>query len=136
VLSRLWIGVVVLMMFGFIGCGPNPVVGGTRGVLLADGAPVADVQVSVYQPEEGSWQPIGFADTASDGTFRLLLNEARGPLQLDEGQYRFTLQSVGAPLVIPRELSAVETTPLQASWSGDEPQLTLNLKQKLVQSRR
>jgi hypothetical protein len=133
---RLLIGIVALTMPWLGGCGPSPVVGGTSGLLLAGGEPVADVQVTVYQPAEGDWRPIGFADTAADGTFRLLLNEARGPLQLVRGEYRFTLQSVGAPVVIPNDVKEVGTTSLRSAWTGEEPQLMLQLPKKLVQTRR
>ena len=120
----------------FAGCGPTPVVGGTSGVLLAGGEPLADVQLTVYAARDGAWQPIGFADTSADGQFRLLLNEARGPLELEPGDYRFTLQSVGAPVVIPQALARVEATTLQTTWTGNETQLTLTLPTRLAQPRR
>lgn len=118
------------------GCGPRPVVGGTSGRLHAGGEPLGDMQVTAYLAEAGDWKPIGFADTAADGTFRLLLDGARGPLVLAPGEYRFTLQSVGSPLVVPQELAQVERTPLQKTWTGAEGELDLSLPRKLTQLRR
>ena len=117
------------------GCGPRPVVGGTSGVLLAGGEPLADMQLTVYENQLGTWEAIGFADTAADGTFKLLLNEARGPLQLAPGSYRFTLQSVGAPLLVPQQLAQVDTTTLQTEWTGNDTELKLTLPSKLAQRR-
>jgi len=125
-----------VLLLPVVGCGPAPVVGGTSGMLQAGGEPLADMQVVVYQAEEGVWKPIGFADTAADGRFQLLLNEARGPLELAPGQYRFTLQSVGSPVQVPKEFGQIEATPLQKTWSGVEPELNLTIPHKLKQPRR
>ena len=131
----LWTAVALLGPL-LVGCGPSPVVGGTSGVLRAGGEPLGDIQVTVYQPKDAAWQPIGFADTAIDGTFRLLLSGAAGPLELAPGEYRFTLQSVGAPVIVPKELTDVGTTPLRASWNNEQAQLTLSLPKKLRPTRR
>jgi hypothetical protein len=132
------IAVLAVVILAAAGCGARPVEGGTPGVLRAGSEPLAEIQVTVHQSENEAsrWEPIGFADTAADGTFRLLLRQATGPLQLPAGTYRFTLESVGSPIRIPKELTRADTTPLQVSWSGEEPVLTLDLPQKLQAVRR
>jgi hypothetical protein len=91
------------------------------------GNPLAEVQVTVHRHDGSAWQPIGFADTAGDGTFALLQPQAAGPLTLAPGAYRCTLESVGSPIQIPRVCTSFETTPLRITWSAGDNRLDLEL---------
>lgn len=126
-------GALVAITFAvtFTGCGPQPVKGGTAGNLMAAGKPLSDVQVTVFQNAGTAFQPIGFAVTKTDGSFQLLQNQARGPLNLAAGDYRCTLESAGAPIKIPKQFAKPETTPLKVSWSGDG-KIDLTLSEKLL----
>lgn len=100
------------------GCGQQPVRGGTAGLLSADGNPLPDVQLTVYAP---SGERLGFAVSDSHGAFELVRPGASGPLHLDPGSYTVTLESVGAPAVLPREYLDRETTPLKITCNeGDQ----------------
>jgi hypothetical protein len=127
------IHLLLLVMVGCAaGCGPSPVVGGTSGSLQAGGAPLGDVQVKLHQADGTSWRMIGFADSAADGTFQLVTNGARGPLQLAPGEYRCTLESVGAPVLIPPAYAQAETTPLRVSWDESDRDLSLVVPERLL----
>lgn len=106
--------------------------GGTPGMLRAGGEPVGEVQVTVHVAEVDAMRPLGFGVTSADGTFHLVLNEARGPLVLPAGQYRFTLESAGSPVQIPREFAQADTTPLAVSWSPDDGPLKLEIPGRLI----
>jgi hypothetical protein len=109
-----------------LGCGVRPVTGGTKGVLRSGGAPLGDIQVTVHEADGSAWRAVGFGVTAADGTFELVTNGAAGPLWLSPGEYRCTLESVGAPVQIPKVNTLPDTTPLTVTWSvGD---LSLNLE--------
>jgi hypothetical protein len=127
-------GLVLLasLLVALAGCGVSPVTGGTPGVLRADGQPLGDVQVRIYRRDADQWLPIGFGDTAADGSFHLVTSGAQGPLQLVPGEYRCVLESVGAPVRIPRDYADIETTPLLVSWSAQDNTLTLDIPQRLI----
>lgn len=123
------IGVVAV---GLIGCGgPEPITGGTPGVLRAGELKLAEMQVTVYEMQTGTPQPIGFAVTAADGSFQLVTNEARGALLLQPGSYRCTIESAGSPVRIPPVLLKPETTPLQVNWAASDTQLNLEVPFRL-----
>jgi hypothetical protein len=128
--SAFALGLVVVSLL-VAGCGPHPVTGGTSGVLRAAGEPLADIQVTVHQAKPEGWETIGFADTTADGSFRLLTLGAAGPLTLPTGEYRFTLESVGSPVIIPKALRQADETPLRVQWDATTANLTLELPQKL-----
>jgi hypothetical protein len=113
------------------GCGPRPVVGGTPGILRSGQQTLAEVQVTLHRQEGSSWQFVGFADTATDGSFELLTRGAAGPLVLPPGEYRATLESVGAPIQIPPVYTKPDSSPLAIRWSGDEGKLELQLAHRL-----
>lgn len=111
-----------------IGCGGvKPVTGGTNGVLHSGAAMLSEIQITVHQVEGEQFKPVGFAVPQADGTFQLVAPEAKGPLRLAPGEYRFTLESVGAPVVIPKEMFKPETTPLKATWTGNETKLDIEV---------
>jgi hypothetical protein len=127
--------IVICLMLATCGCGPRPVTGGTPGLLTANGDAISEVQVTIHQQNGAAWQPIGFADTTTDGSFALVENQARGPLRLSAGEYRVTLESAGAPIHIPPEYAKAETTPLKVAWSASDSNLNLNLQTKLENTR-
>ena len=108
------------------GCGPQPVVGGTKGSLTGGNAPVSELQLTVHAQENGVWKPIGFAISTTDGTFELVTPGAQGPLELSPGEYRCTLESAGVPLVIPKPYLRPETTPLVVNWPTSSQRLDLS----------
>lgn len=110
------------------GCeGVKPVTGGTDGVLHVGSVMLSDIQVTVHQVEGNSSKPIGFGVAGVDGSFQLALNEAKGPLTLAPGEYRCTLESVGAPVVILTEYTKPDTTPLKITWSASDRKLDLDI---------
>ncbi len=109
------------------GCGAKSVPGGTKGVLLVGGSPMSELQINVYAITNGMPQAIGFGVTAEDGSFLLYQTGASSGLWLTPGEYRFTLESVGAPTVIPNEFTSAATTPWKVQWTGTEPTLNLDL---------
>ncbi len=111
---------LALLATALAGCGGvKPVTGGTSGTLSFGDQLLSDIQVTVHQLDGTSFQNVGFGVTDRDGWFELVTNRAQGPLVLDAGEYRFTLESAGAPVQVPKEYSQAETTPLKVSWSGD-----------------
>lgn len=110
------------------GCGPRSVKGGTQGILIVNDEAWPDLQLTVHQWEENSGEIIGFAVTKGDGSFELLLNGAEGPLWLTPGDYRFTLETVGPPMKIPKIFTQPETTPLKINWTGADPRLEFHVQ--------
>jgi uncharacterized iron-regulated membrane protein len=123
---------LLLLAVGLCGCGPSPVAGGTKGTLRAGGDLLSEVQITIHHREGVAWQPLGFAVTASDGTFELVTNRAEGPLRLAPGEYRCTLESVGAPVRVPKEYSQPETTPLIVQRSAGDTVLELVIPARLL----
>lgn len=124
-------GLLVATVF-LAGCGESPVTGGTSGVLRDTAQPLAEMQVTIHRQESGEWQPLGTGVTAADGTFELVTMGAQGPLQLEPGDYRCTLESMGSPARIPVEYTHANTSPLLADWSESSTRLDLTLPVKLM----
>lgn len=102
------------------GCGVKGISGGTKGSISTGGVPLSEMQITAYKVVENeSYEAIGFGITDSDGVFELVTNGAQGPLVLSTGEYRFTLESVGAPVLIPPDYLAANTTPLEISWPSE-----------------
>lgn len=112
-----WVRAMALLLVLWpAGCGPRPVAGGTQGILRWGEEPLADIQLTVHRVQGGVPTTTGFGVTGFDGKFALFTNGAQGPLKLEPGEYRFTLESVGSPLVIPPAWTKPESTPLQVQW--------------------
>ena len=108
------------------GCGGvKPVTGGTQGTLKVGGQLLSDIQVTVHRVDGDTIESIGFGTTDNDGVFELVTNGAKGPLWLEEGEYRFTLESAGAPVQFSPEYALPTKTPLRVSWAGSEQDLEL-----------
>jgi len=111
------------------GCGGvHPVVGGTPGILHMGDELTSDIQVTVHQVDGSSMRPVGFGVTTLDGSFELVTNGARGPLWLSPGEYRFTLESAGSPVPLPKEFARPDSTPLAVVWSADDCDLDLDVQ--------
>ncbi|EAQ81959.1 hypothetical protein [Blastopirellula marina] len=104
-----------------VGCGPQPVTGGTSGTLVTSGNPLGEMQVHVYRSDAADDTPLGFGVTAADGSFELVQPAAAGPLQLEPGKYLFTVESVGSPVILPKKYASRKTTPLEVDWLPDQP---------------
>jgi hypothetical protein len=85
------------------------------------------VQLTLHRQAGASWQAVGFADTAADGSFELVTRGAAGPLNLEAGEYRVTLESVGAPIRIPPQYAEPASSPLSVSWSTGDHALNVEL---------
>lgn len=125
--------ILLFLLTLFTGCGPRPVTGGTPGTLRAGGELLSDIQVNVFQLEGGTWKPIGFGLTGLQGEFALFTPGAQGPLTLIPGNYRFTVESAGAPIFFPPEYAQAETTPLTITWPTSTSLLTLDVPLVLTQ---
>ena len=128
---NLWFRCVLLIVVAVCppGCGggARPVSGGTNGMLHSGPTLLSEIQITVHQVEGSATKPIGFGVAGMDGAFQLISPGATGPLQLAPGEYRFTLESVGAPVVIPKEFTQPETTPLKVNWTGSEAKLDFDI---------
>ena len=126
--------VLLFMAAALPGCGGvKPVAGGTQGTLKVAGQLLSDLQVTAHQVKAGSTRPVGFGTTIADGTFKLVTNRAQGPLWLDAGEYRFTLESAGAPVQFPKEYTHADTTPLKLTWAGGDGNLELEVATAVIQ---
>ncbi|MFI4875083.1 MAG: hypothetical protein ACIALR_07090 [Blastopirellula sp. JB062] len=115
------LALVMLALLVGSGCGPRPVVGGTAGKLSTGGNPLSEMQVNVYRADRSNEAPLGFGVTAADGSFELMRPAAAGPLTLEPGQYRFTVESIGSPIRLPKKYSDAEKSPLTVDWQADQP---------------
>ena len=109
---------LLLVLVVAAGCGPQPISGGTLGMLTTDGNPIPDVQVVVYSADSG--QRVAYAVTRPDGSFQLIAADTSGPLELDPGSYAVTLESVGAPTDLPSTYLKPESTPLRIDWNAGD----------------
>ncbi len=112
---------LILCLFLVAGCSDTvrPVSGGTPGRLTSGGKPMSQMQVNVFTASDQS--PLGRGYVAADGSFELVTNDSSEPLQLPSGTYHFTIESIGAEVIIPKEFSAPETTPLKISIADEQP---------------
>lgn len=126
--NRLTMAVLLLGAL-LAGCGDRipAVAGGTTGKLRSGEAAFSEIQITVHRVDQGSTTVVGFGDVLADGQFELVIPGAAAPLQLEPGEYRFTLESIGAPVTIPREFTTAESTPLKMTWTGEEPEIDLDI---------
>jgi hypothetical protein len=117
-----------VLLFAVPGCGGvKPVTGGTTGVLHSGNDKLSDIQITVHHVEGVSSKPIGFGVASTDGSFQLVTDGAKGPLHLTPGEYRCTLESVGATVVIPKEYAQADKTPMKITWSASDQKLDLDI---------
>jgi hypothetical protein len=119
-----------LLVASGCGSGVTPVTGGTAGIIRAGETNLSDVQVTVHRWSGSQAELVGWGVSKPDGTFRLVQPNAKGPLHLSSGEYRVTLESVGAvPVVFPKEYSSAERTPLTVEWTSSMEQIELDVPQ-------
>ncbi|TWT39358.1 hypothetical protein [Blastopirellula retiformator] len=112
-------------LLAMAGCGPTPVTGGATGRLTTGENPLAEMQVNVYRAD-GVDTPIGFGTTAADGSFELVQPAAAGPLMLEPGKYRFTVESIGSPVMLPKKYGSAASSPLEIDWQSGQA-ITLDI---------
>ena len=123
-----WLGlVVVLLCVSLVGCGPKPTIGGTPGVLRSGTSRLSEMQVTVHRVVDAKTEAIGYGVPDIEGQFRLIKTGGAEPLVLEPGDYRCTVESIGAPLAIPKEFSQPESTPWKIAWQGGAQTLDLEL---------
>ena len=132
--NRAAMHLLILPALILAGCGgATPVAGGTKGVLHAGDELLGDIQITVHAKDGTAWKPLGFGVTAFDGSFKLVTSGAKGPLWLSPGEYRCTLESAGAPVAIPVELTQADTTPLKITRSAESTALDVRAPKLLPQ---
>ncbi len=127
----------LLSLLCIVGCStsPAPAKGGTPGMLtFADGV-TSDINVTVFRSLDGGYQQAGFGTTGLEGAFVLYQMGAAGPLWLEPGNYVFTLESIGPPIVFSKEFRSPQTTPLKITWNADSKSVDLYVPQKLLQAK-
>jgi len=127
------ITVFPLVFIAIAGCGGSDAVGtptgGTTGKVHNGRDPLFGIQVTVHQVDGDSLEPVGVAAARLDGTFELVTMDGIEACQLPPGEYRCTVESVGAPLVIPKEFAEPRTTPLKILLSRDDEAIDLDIPQ-------
>ena len=126
---RWQIALLLLLISQLTGCGAGVrgIVGGTAGELHSGDQPLSDIVITVHRVDGELTEPIGFADARADGTFELVTMAADAPVRLTPGEYRCTIESSGAPLLIPQEFRKAETTPLRLEWTDSDSLIDLDL---------
>lgn len=125
--ERRWRRVLAAGLLLAAGCGgPQPVTGGTRGLLHAANMTVADIEVAVYGDD--SQEVVGTGVSGGDGWFELRNAAASSAVRLPAGRYAITLRAIGPdPVRIPSEYSSPQTTPLKIDWVNESDVLDLEL---------
>ena len=124
---------IPLFIAAIVGCGRIETVpdtsGGTTGKIHNGREPLIGIQVTVYQVDGDSAEPIGVAASRLDGSFELATMDGTCACQLPAGEYRCTLESAGAPIAIPTEFAKPETTPLKIALTLDDEAIDLKVPQ-------
>lgn len=115
--SHVWLLALVLLAI-VVGCGgPKSYQGsGITGTIACQGTPLAEIRIEVFElntPTPGS--PKAFAVSKADGRFELFAEGGKRP-ELAAGEYRVTLENLGAPTITfaPAATNAA-TTPLRCT---------------------
>jgi len=118
--------VSMLFLLLLIGCGPPPAIpGGTPGKLHAEGQPLRDVRVTVYDPHG---HPQAFAMSDSQGNFQLRKEATLEGVHLPPGSYRVTIESAGEfRMHWPKEYRSPEKSPLEIDWTEEQTEIDLNV---------
>lgn len=130
-MGRRWIysAGLVSAIVALTSCGrTGHVSGGTTGVLHAGSVLLSDVQVTLHRVDGTATEAIGIGTTRANGRFELVQPGARQALHLSPGEYRVTVESVGAvPLSFARDFESAETSPLRVNWTSKSAQLDLEV---------
>lgn len=119
----------VSVIVALTSCGrTGHVAGGTPGLLHAGSVLLSDVQVTLHRVDGTAIEAIGIGTTRTDGRFELVQPGARQAMHLSPGEYRVTVESVGAvPLCFSKDFASAETSPLRVSWTAKSAQLDLDV---------
>ncbi|MEI8022168.1 MAG: hypothetical protein WCH39_28420 [Schlesneria sp.] len=124
---------IPLLLAAIVGCGRVETVpdtsGGTTGKIHNGREPLVGIQVTVYQVDGDSTEPIGVAASRLDGSFELATMDGTCACQLPAGEFRCTLESAGAPIAIPTVFAKPETTPLKIVLSKEDEAIDLKVPQ-------
>jgi hypothetical protein len=105
---------------------------GSPGTLLFGTAAVGDICVVVHRRQGSAFQSPGFGNTDQQGAFHLLQTGGQEALVLEPGEYCFTLESLGPPMVFPVVYRKPDTTPLKVNWTADMKSLDLKAPEELL----
>lgn len=120
-----------LFPFSTAGCGKTAeIAGGTTGTVRIDASPLADVYVTAYREPAGGAAadatPVGIAMTDRAGGFALRNLAFDAPLWLEEGPYRFTVESAGEiELGLPKRFADRAQTPFK--FTIRDPQTPIDI---------
>ena len=114
-----------IVLFEFVltaGCstGSRPISGGTYGLLTTDGLPLSQVELTVYKDAPSCGEILGFGAVGDNGAFELIDASRSEKLLLEPGKYRFTIESLGAEITIPKKYGDPEETILCARAALNE----------------
>lgn len=117
---------LALVIGTLIGCGPPPTIpGGTPGKLHAEGEPLGEVRVTVFD-DEGHLQ--AFAVSDRQGNFQLRNETTLEGVHLSPGRYRLTIESAGEfRMIWPGAYRSPEKSPLIVDWMAEQAELNLNV---------
>ncbi|MBL8809919.1 MAG: hypothetical protein JNM43_07075 [Planctomycetaceae bacterium] len=117
-----------------IGCQQrsSEIVGGTPGTLKFGNEALADLAVVLHRVNGSSVEQVGFGRTNGAGEFQLVVQGREEPLQLPPGDYVATLESLGPPIVFPKEYCIAEKSVLKVQWTGSSERLNLEAPEKLL----
>jgi hypothetical protein len=90
-------------------------------MVTTDGSPLSQIELTVYNDEGFLGDAIGYGSVGDDGSFELINVSRTGRLELDPGQYRFTIESVGADILIPERYADPKKTILRVRCEPDAP---------------
>ncbi len=126
-------GPLLILLFTLAGCADQaPTSPGTQGELLSAGGPLPEMKLTVYRVEGQQFTAIGSAVTGWDGRFGLYNLDASEPLWLVAGEYRFTLESAGAPIKVPTKYLKPDSSTLVYHSPGQEQPVTIGVKENLL----
>ncbi|MCA9130487.1 MAG: carboxypeptidase regulatory-like domain-containing protein [Planctomycetales bacterium] len=112
----MWLPMMVATLVVTTGCSQQGTAGGTRGRLTSDGVPLPQMQVTVFDAHSNS---IATGFTQNNGQFELVSLDGAEPVLLSPGEYRWTLQTVGAEVDIPKRLTDPASSDLAVEWNED-----------------
>lgn len=118
-----------IVVFGFaltIGCskGSRPISGGTHGLVTTDGLPMSQIELTVYEDNPFCGEPLGFGAVSNDGSFELIDASRSEKLLLEPRKYRFTIESLGAEIMIPKKFGDPKETVLRC-WAAQNEAIVL-----------
>lgn len=105
---------------------------GTPGSLKFGSQTVSDLAIVLHRVNGSSFEQVGFGRTNEAGEFQLVVQGKEEPLQLPPGNYVVTLESLGPPIVFPKEYISAEKSVLKVQWTNSSTRLDLEAPEKLL----